>query len=152
MRGRWVQVGLVIAVLLGINLVARLIVRFALPDEDPYLAGLLSLAGMVVVAALAGFRWRRRYVALRVLEDLALAVIAGSLLVLLLGPLAAGYSPFGVGVGSWFALLGITALALAVGVFAGVFVAMAFGMDPTARGYRRAEQESARRAQRGRRV
>jgi hypothetical protein len=153
--GRWVPVAVVAGVLLGLNLAARLIARFALSENQPdeeFVVGLLSLAGMVIAIGVAGFLWGRRHTAVRILEDLTIAGIAGALLAVLVGPFVSGDTPFGNGAGFWFAQLGLCAAVLLVGAFGGIFLAIMLGMDPRSRGWRSQSEQAARRAERARRT
>lgn len=152
---RWVPVAVVAGVLLGLNLVARLVARFALPEgqeNEEFVVGLLSLAGMVLTIGYAGFWWARRYTAVRILEDLTIAGLAGALSAVLVGPFVSGDSPFGNGAGFWFAQLGLCVAVLIVGAFGGIFLAIMLGLDPRSRNWHAQSEDAARRAERVRRA
>lgn len=152
---RWVPVAVVAGALLGLNIVARLVARFALSegqDDREFVVGLLSLGGMVLTMGVAGFLWARRHTAVRILEDLTIAGLAGALLAVLVGPFVSGDTPFGNGAGFWFAQLGLCAAVLIVGAFGGIFIAIMLGMDPRSRSWRDQGEQAARRAERARRT
>jgi hypothetical protein len=152
---RWVPVAVVAGVLVGLNLLARLVARFALPEgqeDEQFVVGLISLAGMVLTMGYAGFWWARRHGAVRILEDLTIAGFAGALLAVLIGPFVSGDTPFGNGAGFWFAQLGLCAAVLIVGAFGGVWLAIMLGLDPRSRSWHHQSEDAARRAQQVRRT
>jgi hypothetical protein len=137
------RVAVLTGVLVGINVVARLITRFVLPDTaDPFLAGAWSVFAMVVAIAVGGFLRTRERRVLVVTGDLFFVIVATTLLVTLLGPFVSGDPVFDAGL--LVRQFGLCAGLLVVGAAAGVLGAVALGLDPTSRAW----QEQARRVRR----
>ena len=138
MKGVWGRVAMVAAALVVVNLVSRLAVRIADPGEDAEFAiGLWSLGGMVVVLAVAVFLWARRYFVPQVLGYAGVVIGASSVLVTVIGPFVSGTGPFEDGIGTFLLQLVICAAVLAVGATLGLLTAMALGLDPTSRAWKR---------------
>ncbi len=153
MKAVWLRVAIVGAVLIAVNLAARVGVRIAGPDENTeFVIGLWSLGAMIVVLAAAVFFWARRYVTGQVLTFTAAVITVSSLVVTIAGPYVSKSSPFGEGFGTYLLQLFICVAALAVGATIGLLGAMAFGLDPTSRAWKRqAEQvKSSQRQKQGR--
>jgi hypothetical protein len=151
--GVWSRVGIVAAALVAVNLVARLIVRIAGPGDDAeFVIGLWSLGAMVVVLAVAVFLWARRYVVPLVLSYAGVVIVASSILVTVVGPYVSGGSPFQSGFGTYLLQLAICAGILGVATTLGLFTALALGLDPTSRAWKRQAERvktSPRQRQRG---
>lgn len=141
MKAVWIRIGIVTAALVAVNLVARIGVRIAGPDEDAeFVIGLWSLGAMVVGLAAVVFYWSRRFVPPQVVSY-ALAVIGvSSLLVTLVGPFVSGGGPFSNGIGSYFGQLLACIGALTLGAAVGLLLAMALGLDPTSRAWKQQAQ------------
>jgi hypothetical protein len=138
MRGRWGAVAIAVAALVAINLVARLVVRLSgAGDDTELMIGLWSLGAMVVGLAVAAFVWSRRYLVPRVIGDALVVVGASSLLVTLVGPFVSGGSPFRDGLGTYLLQLFVCLMVLGIGVTIGMLVAMALGLDPKSRAWKR---------------
>jgi hypothetical protein len=138
MRGRWGAVAIAAAGLIVVNLVARLLVRLAGPGGDAeFVIGLWSLGAMVVGLAAATFYWARRYLVPRVLVDAGVVIGASALVVTLVGPLVSDTGPFSSGVRFYLLQLFVCVVALTVGSALGLFTAMALGLDPKSRAWKR---------------
>jgi hypothetical protein len=137
LRHRLVPVVVVALALLVVNAIGRLVVLLAgvKADDKLLLASLYSMLAMAVVAAVAGFRWARRYEMARVVGEVGFAVVLGSLLTVLVGPLVVGASPFH-GLNSFLQLLGICFGISALGAAIGVLIVLALGQDRTGRAWR----------------
>ncbi len=140
---RWVRVGAVALGFFLINGLSRFISFLTSPDEpDPLgrvAAGQAAIAVVgqllvVVLMAVAAAWWTVRHEPGRVLADLGLATLAGTVLAQLVGPLLVGNSPFEGGlelfvkVFGWFLGLG------AVGIFLGYSAMVVLGKDWRSRG------------------
>jgi hypothetical protein len=129
------RIAVAAGVLIGINLVARLLARWALPaGTDPFLAGAWSLLAMVVAVGVTGFWWTRRRRVPLVVGDLFFVVLVTTLVVTLVGPFVSGGAEFSVG--STLTQLALCAGVLVVGCAAGVLGAVALGLDPTSRAWK----------------
>ncbi|MEU4566872.1 hypothetical protein [Micromonospora sp. NPDC023956] len=131
MRNRWRSVGVLAGALFAVNVVARLVTRFAF-DEDPVAADRVSLAMFLVIGAVLAtvtFRWARRSAVARWGGDLATAVGIAMLATVLVGPLLVGNNPFAGGGVTFFAQLGLYLLATGAGVLTGYLIATALGVD-----------------------
>jgi hypothetical protein len=123
-------VGLLAAGLFATNVVARVVVRLAAHNEKSQTRiGLIAMIAVAVVMIGATYRWARRHPNPRVLADLALAVAAGCLLSVLIGPFAGGSRPLKEGVGFFIAQIGQYLAISAGGVLFGLLLVMALGQD-----------------------
>jgi hypothetical protein len=135
-RDRVRRIAVATAVLVGINVLARLLARFALPaGTDPFLPGLASVLAMVIAVAVTGFLWTRVRRVPAVVGDLFFVTVVATLLVTLVGPFVSGHPEFDLG----FTVkqIGLCAGLLVVGDAAGVLTAVALGLDPTSRAWQR---------------
>lgn len=138
MRARWTAVVLTTAVLVVINLVARLVVRLSgVSDERELLIAAVSLGAMGLALAVPAFLWSRRHLLPRVAADVSVTAAVSGLLVLLVGPFVSGTTPFAAGAGFFLVQLGVCAGVLALGALLGIFVTTAFGLDPKSRAWQR---------------
>jgi MFS family permease len=142
MRQRWLPVGLVAAGVFAVNAVARIAVRlFAAKDADAQTTiGLVALGVVAALLAAAGYRWAVRHPAGRLALDLGVAVLAGFVASVVLGPLLVGAVPFAEGtdllVGEVWQFLLISAGAVGFGLL----VAMALGRDWKSQAWKRYEE------------
>ncbi|WBB79324.1 hypothetical protein O7606_24670 [Micromonospora sp. WMMD882] len=139
MRDQWRSIGVLTGVLFAVNVVARLVTRFAF-DEDVAAADRVSLAMFLVVGlilAAVAFTWARRSPVARWGADLAAAVGVAMLATILLGPLVVGANPFAGGVGTFFAQIWLYLLSTAAGVLVGYLLATALGLDHRSRQLKR---------------
>lgn len=138
LRHRLVPVAVVALALLAVNVIGRLVVLLAgvKADNKLLLASLYSMLAMAVLAGLAGFRWARRYETARVVGEVGFAVVLGSLLTVLVGPLVVGMSPFHGGFNAFLELLGLCFAITALGAAIGALLVLAIGQDRTSRAWR----------------
>jgi hypothetical protein len=144
-RNRWVRVGAVALGFFLINGIARFvswlthrepeISTVATPESatDTVISvtGMLSTVALVAVAA--GF-WSVRHPVGRVIADLGLAVLAGTVLAMFVGPFFGGNTPFEDGL-EMFVLQFLQFLGLgAVGIFLGYVAMVVLGKDWKTRG------------------
>ena len=133
-RARVRRIAVLTGILVGINLVARLITRFAVPaGTDPFVTGALSVFAMVVAVGVTAFLWTRRRRVLLVVGDLFFVTVATTVLVTLVGPFVSGSPSFALGLTT--KQIGLCAGLLVVGAAAGLLLAVALGMDPTSRAW-----------------
>ena len=143
-RNRWVRVGAVALGFFLVNGIARFISWLTRPDETPTVitpessadvvisvTGMLSTVALVAVAA--GF-WAVRYPIGRVIADLGVAVLAGTVLAMFVAPFFAGNPPFQDGLES-FVLQFLQFLGLGgLGIFLGYVAVVVLGKDWKTRG------------------
>ncbi|ROT32193.1 hypothetical protein [Micromonospora sp. HM5-17] len=131
MKERWRSVGVLAGVLFGINVVARLVSRFAF-GEDTEMQDRLSLAMFAVIglilATLAFVRGRRRPLP-DWAGEMALSVLIAMLLTILVGPFISGSQPFAAGAGAFFSQVWLYAGFTAGGAILGYLLLTAFGLD-----------------------
>ncbi len=139
MRDRWLPVGILAAVLFGINVVIRVIVWQFTPKNDTkqIAIGFVGLGLVALVMAIAGYRWGRRYPMSRVGPDLSVAVAVGCALTVLVGPFAGGKMPFEEGAGLFFGEIWHYLAFAGGGAILGLLVLMALGKDYRAEALKR---------------
>ena len=131
MKERWGAVGVLAAALFAVNVVARLVSKFAVPDNDTA-NGRVSLAMFLVIGlvlAVLAFRWGGDRPASRLVGDLAAAVGVALALTVFVGPLLVGENPFGGGAGLFFAQIWLYLAATGAGVLVGYLTLTALGRD-----------------------
>ncbi|MGC4744365.1 hypothetical protein ACLQ28_01690 [Micromonospora sp. DT201] len=131
MDRRWRDVGVLVAALFVVNVVARLIIRFGFEGDDTA-AGRVSLAMFAVIGlilAVVAFRWGRLRPLADWAADMALVVGVAMALTLLVGPLLVAYNPFADGAATFLAQIGFYLLAAGAGVLIGYLVLTALGRD-----------------------
>ncbi|MGV9764105.1 hypothetical protein [Micromonospora tulbaghiae] len=139
MAQRWRAVGVLAAALFGVNVVARLVIKLAFPDDDTA-SGRVSLAMFLVIGLiLAGtaFRWGADRPLGRWGGDLAAAVAVALALTVFVGPLLVGENPFGGGAGLFFAQIWLYLAATGAGVLVGYLILTALGRDYRSRQLKR---------------
>ena len=147
MKQRWLPVGLLAAAIFVINVVARYI-SWKFKVDNPDTQSRLGVIGLIVVGLVlvgASTWWSIRFPFGRVVADVGVAVIAGTLLALVIGPFAGGSRPFAEGLESF---VGETLLFFAVGAVGGLLgfvLATAVGKDWRSRSLRQYEQRYARK-------
>ncbi|HLV57607.1 MAG TPA: hypothetical protein VKY81_01840 [Natronosporangium sp.] len=151
MRQRWVRVGVLAAVLFAINVIARLVARFAFGDgtaEHVAAQERLGWIGLGVVAlatAVATGWWIRLRPQNEVGADLTGGVAAGGLLSVLVGPFVSEPPRFSGGVGGVIIELTLVWGAAALGAIIGALILIAAGRDYRSQQLRQfAEAKSAR--------
>ncbi|GGR85185.1 hypothetical protein GCM10010169_31880 [Micromonospora fulviviridis] len=128
---RWRAVGVLAAALFVVNVVARLVIKFAYPDDDTA-AGRVSLVMFLVIGlilAVTAFRWGAERPAGHWTGDLAVAVVAALALTVFVGPLLVGENPFEGGAGLFFAQIWLYLAATVAGVLVGYLTLTALGRD-----------------------
>ncbi|MGC9668819.1 hypothetical protein ACNTMW_19955 [Planosporangium sp. 12N6] len=143
MKQRWLPVGVLGGALLAANVIARWVVRLFGSNNDGFTTriGMVALATVAVVMAVAAFWWARRQPMARVLGDLALGALVGCLLSVLVGPLLVGTTPLRDGVDFFInQILYFLGIAAAGTVF-GLLVVMALGRDHKAQSWKRYEEQ-----------
>ncbi|BCJ28221.1 hypothetical protein AB0I55_26365 [Actinocatenispora sera] len=142
LRHRWTPVVLVALALFVINVIGRVVVYVAGIDGDQqmFMASLYSMIAMVLVAGYAGFRWTRRYEMVRVVGEVGLAIILGSLLTTMVSPLFVGLNPFSGGASIYLRMLGVCFVLCAIGALVGSLIVLAVGQDRTGRAWKYQEQ------------
>ena len=129
MKERWLPVGILAGALFVVNVIARLVVRFAAGEDDKkqITIGLYALIAVGVVMIGVAYWWARRYPMPRVLGDLSVAIVVACLLSVFIGPYVSGASPFGGGllVRQFLYFLGISG----AGAFFGLIAVMTAGQD-----------------------
>ncbi|WFE26810.1 hypothetical protein O7623_26625 [Solwaraspora sp. WMMD791] len=131
MRQRWLPVGILAGGLFAINVVARLVARFAF-GTDTEAQDRLTLAMFVVIGLVLGtvaFVWGRRWPLERWGGDLALAVLIALLLTVLVGPFVSGGHPFANGAGAFFSQVWLYGGCSAAGALLGYLVLITLGLD-----------------------
>ncbi|MEV0154367.1 hypothetical protein AB0H57_11595 [Micromonospora sp. NPDC050686] len=131
MRDRWRVIGALAAALFAVNVAARLVIKFAFPDDDPTADRVSLVMFLVIGLILAGVAFRRGTT--RPLAewstDLAAAVGVALALTVLVGPLLVGDNPFGGGAGLFFAQIWLYLAAALAGVAIGYLLLTALGRD-----------------------
>ncbi|MFF0469912.1 hypothetical protein ACFYPX_21050 [Micromonospora zamorensis] len=131
MDRRWRDVGVLVAALFAVNVVARLIIRFGF-EGDYTAADRVSLAMFAVIGltlAVVAFRWARRRPLAGWGADMALVVLVAMSLTVLVGPLLVGHNPFAGGAATFFAQIWLYLLAAGAGVLVGYLLLTALGRD-----------------------
>jgi hypothetical protein len=139
MRERWLPVGVLAGVLLGVNVVARFVVWLvARSDSGRQTAiGLVAAGAIGAVMIGAGYLWARRVYTPRVVGELSVALLAGCAFSVIIGPFAGGSAPFKEG-GTFFYSEIWHYLALGAGGAAfGVLIAMTLGRDLKSQSWKR---------------
>jgi hypothetical protein len=152
MRERWLPVAVLAGVLFGVNAVARFIVWLAASHNAgrQTAIGLIAAGAIGVVMIGAGYLWARRSEMPRIVGELSVAIVAGCLFSVIIGPFAGGSAPFKEG-GTFFYSEIWHYLALAAGGAAfGVLIAITFGQDLKSQGWKRYAERQ--RTRPGRRV
>ena len=147
MKERWLPVAVLAGVLFGVNVVARFIVWLVASSNTgrQTAIGLIAAGAIGAVMIVAGYLWARRAATPRVVGELTLALLAGCLFSVIIGPFAGGSAPFKEG-GTFFVAEVWHYLALgAGGALFGMLVAMTLGHDLKSQGWKRfAEAQRAR--------
>jgi hypothetical protein len=139
MKERWLPVGLIAGGLFLVNVVARLVVRFAAGNDDnkQVTIGLWALFAVGAVMIPVAFWYGRRHPMIRVVGDLGLAVVIACLLAVLIGPFVSGVAPFSNGVGlvfrQFFYFVGLSA----IGAVLGLLILMTTGLDYRSQSWKR---------------
>jgi hypothetical protein len=139
MKERWLPVGMVAGGLFLVNVIARLVVRFAAGSDDAkqITVGLWALFAVGAVMIAVAFWYGRRVPMIRVVAELGLAVVVACLLAVLIGPFVSGVGPFSNGVGlvfrQFFYFVGLSA----IGAVVGLLILMTTGLDYRSQAWKR---------------
>jgi hypothetical protein len=139
MRERWLPVGVLAGTLLGVNVIARLVVRLAVGKDDgqDVWIGAFALAAVGLVMLVAAIRWMRRYLTPRVCGELSVALAIGGVFSSVVGPFISSGKAFGNGFGGVLSEL-LTYLAVGVlGAFLGGLGIVIAGLDYKSQSWKR---------------
>lgn len=142
MRNRWLPVGVLAGVLFAVNVVARLVGRFAV-DDDLSAQDTVSTVMFIVlglITAVLAFRWGRARALDSWSGDLVAIVTAAMLLTVLAGPFISGDSPFQNGAGAFFAQIWLYLGFTVGGAILGYLVLMVLGWDHRSQSLKRYEE------------
>jgi hypothetical protein len=154
MTRRAVRVGILVAALFVINVIARLVARLAYGDGTPdHLAAQDRLAwiGWLAIAfamAAAAWWWGRLRPQGAVVADLATAAAAAGLLYVLVGPFVSEPPRFDGGLGGGIIALTIYLGVTGVGALVGMLLLVALGRDQRSQALRRYAQARSTRPRR----
>jgi hypothetical protein len=131
MRERWLPVGALAVGLFAINVVGRLVARFAYSGDNDaanvIILVMLISVGLVFLVA-AAVRSKRQPVE-RWTTDLAAAAFVGLLLTIFVGPFISGANPFSYGAGEFFLQIWQWAGVALLGAGLGYMIVTALGQD-----------------------
>jgi hypothetical protein len=149
-KQRWVSVALLAAGLFVINVIARLVVRFAFDGTDAAEtnASVVMFALVGLALAVATFVRAQRVAPSEWSTEMAAAALGAMLLTILVGPFVSGSGPFEAGAGSFFLQIWLYGGFAIAGVLLGFWVATALGRDYRSRSlsaYTRASSSKPRR-------
>jgi hypothetical protein len=131
MRDRWLPVGVLAGLLFAVNVIARLVARFAF-NGDAEVQDRLSLAMFALIGlilAVVAFLWGRRYPAGKWGSDVGAAVLVAMALTVFVGPFISGSYPFANGAGEFFSQIWLYAGFTGAGALVGYLVLTALGLD-----------------------
>lgn len=129
---RWFRIAALAVALFAINVVARLVIRLSSGSDDDSASGLASIAMFAVIALVLGvltFIRSQRVKPSDWLPDIGFGALAGMALIVLVGPLVSGDSPFEGGAGNFFAQIWLFAGCAIAGTLIGYWVAVMLGRD-----------------------
>lgn len=131
MRERWRPVWILAGILFAINVIVRFIAWQTAQKSDSrqITIGLIGFGLVAAVMVAAGVWWGRRYPMSDVGPQLVVAVAAGCLASVIIGPLAAGSYPFREGPGFFFAEIWHYLAFAGGGAIVGLLVLIMLGGD-----------------------
>lgn len=134
-RQRWLRIGILAAALFAVNLVGRLVIRLGSIEDvqTQQQVTVLTFAAIGLVMAVMAVLWARSRPAGPVVADLSAAMVAGGLLILLVGPFVSGTTPAAVGAGDSFNAAWQYVGFAAGGGLVGLLALIALGRDYTSR-------------------
>jgi hypothetical protein len=136
---RWFPIAALAVGLFVINVVARLVIRFAFDGSDSAesRASIAMFACIGLTLAIWTFvEAQRKPPAEWLLPDLVLGAIGGMLLTVLVGPFISGGQPFADGAGDFFSQIWLYGAFAIAGTLLGYWVAMMLGRDYRSRSLR----------------
>ncbi|NUS72347.1 MAG: hypothetical protein HOQ05_02965 [Corynebacteriales bacterium] len=129
------RIALAIAMVVGVDIVARLILRLAMPDsQDDIIPGLIVDACIATTIGVWAFFRARRALVSTVAGEGFFVIAISMLLIAFIGPWVSG-DGFGAPIGVMAGRCAVAALVLAVGGALGILTAVAFGIDPLSKAY-----------------
>lgn len=131
MAQRWKRIGILTGAIFAINLIGRLISAFVIDDNSDKQKW-VPVVGLSVIAALyavLAFYWGRIRSVNEIAGDLLGAGVVSCALIVLVGPLLFGKSPFADGAGDFFASIWEYAGILVGAAVLGTAVVVVLGMD-----------------------
>lgn len=131
MAQRWKRIGILTGAIFAINLIGRLISAFVIDDNSDKQKW-VPVVGLTVIAALyavLAFSWGRIRPVGEIGGDLLGAGVLSCVLIVLVGPLLFGKSPFADGAGDFFASIWEYAGILVGAAVLGTAVVVVLGMD-----------------------
>jgi hypothetical protein len=131
MAQRWKRIGILTGAIFAINVIGRLVSAFAL-DQNSSKQQWVPVIGLSVIAALYAvltFYWGRLRPLGEIGGDLLGAGVLSCVLIVLVGPLLFGKSPFAAGAGDFFASIWQYAGLLIGAALLGAAVLIVLGMD-----------------------
>jgi FtsH-binding integral membrane protein len=148
---RWFPIAALAVGLFAINLVTRLVIRFAFKHDDGVESG-----ASIVMFALIGLTlavWAFRAAQHRkpidwLVPDWFLGAVGALLLTVLVGPFVSGDQPFSSGAGNFFLQVWLYAGFAIVGTLLGYWVAVMLGIDYRSRSLKAYAQRSASKPRR----
>ena len=129
---RWFPIAALAVGLFAINVVTRLVIRFAFKHDDGVQSGasIVMFALIGVTLAVWTFRAAQRHKPLDwLVPDWFLGAAGALLLTVLVGPFVSGDQPFADGAGNFFLQVWLYAGFAIVGTLLGYWVAVMFGVD-----------------------
>lgn len=128
---RWFPIAALALGLFAINVVARLVVRFAFEGDDTAenRTSIVMFALIGLTLAAVAFVRAQRVPPSSWLPDIAAAALGGMLLTILAGPFISGDTPFEAGAGNFFSQVWLYGGFAIVGTLLGYWVATALGRD-----------------------
>ncbi|MFB9235266.1 hypothetical protein ACFFWC_06895 [Plantactinospora siamensis] len=139
MKERWRRVGALAGVLFAVNVVARLVTRFAFHDdtEASDRISLVMFAALGLILAVVAFRWGRRVPLGQWCGEIAVAVLVAMVLTIFVGPFISGSNPFADGAGAFFSQIWLYLGCTAFGALLGYLLLTALGRDYRSESLRR---------------
>lgn len=139
LQSRLIRIGIATAIIVVVNILARLVTRFALPKTvDTLTPALISLLVAVVAAAVIGFWFAGQQRLVPVAVDALAVTVLATLLVVFAAAFVSGKPSFDLTTS--LLQLGLHAGLLAVGFAAGVLGCIALGRDPVSRAWKAQSQ------------
>ena len=131
MAQRWKRIGILTGAIFAINLIGRLVSEFLIKEDSDKqkLIPIIGLSAIALVFAVMIFYWGRNRPMGDVITDLVTTGFASCALIVLVGPLLFGKSPFAAGAGDFFASIWEYAGIVIGASVVGAAVLIVLGMD-----------------------